>query len=185
LSRQDIARWQQKYQTPTTSPLTPDPLLERYAMLLQGPGVALDLACGRGRNSLYLAQLGKTVFAVDGSLRALKSLRQQNRGICGWVADLEYWQSPGAVFDLIVVNFFFHRPLLAPLVTALRPHGLLLYQTFNRNVLGQRPGFPPEYLLQTGELQQAFAGLTTLASNDTLDNTASSSYILARKPADE
>jgi len=185
LSRQDIARWQQKYAAPADHPLVPDPLLEKYAQLLRGPGLALDLACGRGRNSIFLAQLGKTVFAVDGSLLALQSLRQQDANIHAWVADLEHWTVPGVAFDLIVVNFFLLRPLLPGLTAALRPHGLLLYQTFNCNILHQRPGFSSRYLLEAGELQQAFAGLTILASNDTPDNGDSSSFILARKAASE
>lgn len=185
MSRQDIDRWQKKYASAATNSLVPDPLLEQYSSLLQGPGLALDLACGRGRNSLFLAQLGKTVFAVDGSLSALQGLCQQNTGIHAWVEDLECWQPPAAVFDLIVVNFFLQRSLLPALITALRPQGLLLYQTFNRHVLRERPNFSPAFVLQPGELLAAFVELHVLASNDTLTNTASSSFVLARKLADK
>ncbi len=185
MSRQDITRWQHKYVDAPTQPLVPDPLLEQYAPLLQGPGTALDLACGRGRNSIFLAQLGKTVYAVDGSLLAIQGLYERANHIHAWVADLGYWQPPSAAFDLIVVNFFLHRPLFPLLVTALRSQGLVLYQTFNQNVLRQRPGFSPSYLLHSGELLQAFSGLTILASNDTRDNVASSSFVLARKTSNE
>ncbi len=182
MSRQDIDRWQHKYAAPANKVLTPDPLLAEYASLLRGPGVALDLACGRGRNSLFLARLGKTVYAVDGSLLAARSLqRLAHNNIHVWVTDLEHWQCPAAIFDLVVVDYFLYRPLIPVLITALKPGGLLFYQTFNKNILQQRPGFSPDYLLTPGELMQTATGMKILASNDTPENTDSSSFVLAKK----
>ena len=52
----------------------PTPLLVQTAKALT-PGKALDLACGAGRNALWLAEHGWEVTAVDGASEAIKILR--------------------------------------------------------------------------------------------------------------
>ncbi|HEX4883401.1 MAG TPA: hypothetical protein VFX05_04615, partial [Casimicrobiaceae bacterium] len=55
-------------------------------------------------------------------------------------------------FDAIVVTNYLHRPLFEPLLDALAPAGLLLYETFARgNEAYGRPS-SPEFLLAPGEL---------------------------------
>ena len=51
--------------------------------LLAGGGRALDVACGDGRNALYLAQLGYMVDAIDVSDVAIDALRAHDRGSAG------------------------------------------------------------------------------------------------------
>lgn len=73
------------------------------------PGRALDLACGEGRNAVWLAERGWTVTAVDFSDVALEKARRlaAARDVdVDWVlADvLEYEPEPRA-FDLVVVLY--------------------------------------------------------------------------------
>src|SRR5262249_26897431 len=68
-----LEQWNERYRVGEQLFETPSPLVQRFAGLLRS-GVALDLACGPGRNALYLAQQGWRVTAVDGSSVAIETL---------------------------------------------------------------------------------------------------------------
>lgn len=181
MTRADFERWNRKYaDTAPRENINPDPLLEEYKGLLQRRGVTLDLACGFGDNALYLAQLGNDVFAVDISEAAIQRVmhraRKRRLTIHAFVADLDIWRPPAAYFDLITVFRFLQRDLIAPIKQALRPGGLLVYRTWNKNHLLEKPDFRPEYLLAHGELEALMAGLHPLATNDAPDNPAPDSW---------
>jgi SAM-dependent methyltransferase len=55
----------------------PDPLLERWASRFDPRQPVLDVGCGQGRNTVYLARRGLTVDAVDPSRVAIDQLRRQ------------------------------------------------------------------------------------------------------------
>src|SRR5258708_3026732 len=90
----DLRGWDQRYrsQEKREDEAGPTPLLIETAERLQ-PGKALDLACGTGRNALWLAGRGWTVTAVDGAPEAIRILRKraQERGmqVDAQVVDLE------------------------------------------------------------------------------------------------
>jgi 2-polyprenyl-3-methyl-5-hydroxy-6-metoxy-1,4-benzoquinol methylase len=73
------------------------------------PGRALDLACGAGRNAVWLAERGWSVLGADFSEVALENARglAAERGVdVEWVqADLREWEPPGRAFDLVVVLY--------------------------------------------------------------------------------
>jgi len=77
------------------------------------PGRALDLACGSGRNAVWLAQQGWSVVGADFSVVALEQARglADERGVdVEWVdADLREWEPPRRAFDLVVV-LYLHLP---------------------------------------------------------------------------
>lgn len=96
-----------------------------------GRGDALDIACGRGRNALLLAESGYRVTAVDYSGVALKQLEQEahKRGLQVETihCDLEQQpELPQKQFDLIINFFYLHRPLLPQLLLNVKPGGWLL-----------------------------------------------------------
>lgn len=134
--------------------------------LLPVQGAALDLACGLGGNALWLAERGLTVQAWDCSAVALGKLdavaTKQNLTITTHHADLDETPLPRAVFDLIVVSGFLSRALCPAIVEALRPGGLLAYQTYTRfkPVEGLPGPNNPDYLLAPGELLQLFNQLS-------------------------
>src|SRR5215470_7548698 len=102
--------WNQYYRDSATVDMTPFPLLVELADQLV-PGKALDLACGPGRNALYLARLGWQVTAVDSSEAAIGILRRQAQGLAidAQLADLErdeFAIQPDA-FDLICAILYF------------------------------------------------------------------------------
>lgn len=104
------------------------------------PGTALDVAAGEGRHALYLASRGYHVDAVDRDAAALKRLEASARSrgyntIATRVVDLELPPPHDPDFgreryDVILVFFYLHRPLFPFLRAALKPGGMLVYETF-------------------------------------------------------
>lgn len=147
-------------------------------------GQALDLACGSGRNSLFLAEHGRYVTAVDWSEPALGileawaqekkipvhriqklagSARIKRAGIDLLHANLEKIHLPEHSYDLIVCIRYLQRPLFPQISRALRPGGLLLYETFTLAQLDFEGGpRDPSHLLKPGELREAFPELSVL-----------------------
>lgn len=124
----------------------------------------LDVACGRGRHLRRLASLGFSVVGVDRDGEALSALAAL-RGVEVRVADLEGkpWPFAPGEFDGVVVTNYLHRPLFPHLVAALRPGGILIYETF---ALGnERYGRPsnPDFLLEPGELLRRTEPLAVVA----------------------
>lgn len=75
--------WNKIWQERANTDLLPDPWLRKVLSLLPTAGRVLDLACGRGRNALFLAECGYAVTAVDASGEALEQLASeaQRRGL--------------------------------------------------------------------------------------------------------
>ncbi len=99
------------------------------------PGRALDLACGEGRNALWLAEWGWEVVGVDFSAVGLDKARSlaASRGLRVELveADLREWDPPEASFDLVVLIYLHlpaadRRQVLAAASRALAPGGTLL-----------------------------------------------------------
>lgn len=99
------------------------------------PGTALDLACGAGRNAVWLAEQGWRVTAVDFSgvaLRMARSFAAERRVEIEWLeADVLAWTPPARGYDLVCV-FYLQLPAaerataLARAADAVRPGGTLL-----------------------------------------------------------
>ena len=72
------------------------------------PGKALDIACGEGRNAIWLARQGWEVTAVDFSPVGIEKAWQLSDGVeVEWVvADVTLYE-PTTTFDLVVV-FYLH-----------------------------------------------------------------------------
>ena len=137
----------------------PSPWVVRWAPLIRPGSEVLDLACGTGRHARFLAARGCSVLAVDRDADAIAMLAAV-AGVFTRTADLEgaAWPFAPASFDAVVVANYLHRPLFGSLFDALRPGGLLVYETF---MLGnERFGRPsnPHFLLRPGELLAAVQG---------------------------
>ena len=183
MSQADRERWNRKYGAGNPNAgFAPDPLLVEHAHLLDGRGMALDVACGVAQNAMFLARRGYEVLAVDASLAGLRHARAalagQNLPVHLVAADLDDLVLPPDYFTVVMVFRFLDRALLPRLKAGLASGGLLIYQTFNVN----HPGMRAEYLLQPGELARAFGDLETLATNDTTDNRADQSWWIGRRP---
>jgi SAM-dependent methyltransferase len=151
--------------------LAPSDWVRRWSHLVADrPGGAqvLDLACGQGRHSRWLARQGFWVTAVDRDEVALAGLSDLAPGVRTLKADIENapWPLPGRRFDAVVVTHYLWRPLWPDLLASLAPGGLLLVETFTRDQA--RIGRPsrPEFLLERGELLRLCADLRIIAYED-------------------
>src|SRR5687768_17413870 len=91
----------------------PEPVLVDHVRDLAA-GAALDVACGLGRHSVWLAERGWQVVAVDYSSVALVALRVRVSGNVQIVqADLEAgaFEIAEGLYHLICDSCFLHRPL--------------------------------------------------------------------------
>ena len=188
-------KWNERYARPDREwlPASPAEWLVEHEALLEGGGRALDVACGDGRNALYLAQLGYMVDAIDVSDVAIDALRRatQERGLAMTIAprvvDLEREPLPAGPYDVIVTLNFLQRDLFGPLQDALAPGGLLLYETLGQahvDELGH--DFNPAFLVAPGELPAAFDRLEVVAHREGVVERSGSprgvASLVARRP---
>jgi tellurite methyltransferase len=179
------SRWDDRYRN-KTAPTEPSKLLIEFANSLPNVGWALDLACGGGRNSIYLARRGMRVLGVDRSWNSLergRALASQKGATVLWLqADLEQVVFPAATFDVILC-FYYRDPLwYGRLCDWLRPGGLLMYETYTQEQLRFDSGpRNPAHLLHPGELLEAFREWRVVLSRETIGDRAVASLV-ARKP---
>lgn len=138
----------------------PSPWVIRFAALIDPQGPVLDLACGKGRHTTYLAYKGHPVLALDRNGDALRPLNGVT-GVETCEADLESgqpWPLPNRRFAGIVVTNYLYRPLFPFILDALADNGVLIYETFGLG--NERYGKPsnPDFLLRPGELLNLVAG---------------------------
>ncbi len=124
---------------------------------------AVDLACGAGRDSIYLAQRGWQVTSIDNksdTLERCKQLAQTNQvDVDTRLIDLEAEEKPlnHLSADLVLIMRYLHRPLFPTIDKLIKPKGAIIYSTFM--VGSEKYGSPrnPNYLLKPGELAETFA----------------------------
>lgn len=164
----DIRGWEERYRTEASTGAVerfgPTRLVVNTALQLP-KGQALDLACGSGRNALWLAADGWQVEAVDGSAAAIELLQEGARtaglAINAHVADL---QDPSfldsGVFlaeaqrDLLIICYYLQRDLIARAQKALRPGGVFLVIVH----ITEGEEEPTPSRLRPGDLEQYFNG---------------------------
>lgn len=168
-------------------------LLARWRAELLGAarlGPVLDVACGDGRNGLYLACFGARVLLVDKSRDALDSLRD-----LGWPENVRFerldLETPEPLpfepesFGVVLVFRYLHRPLISVLRSCLAPGGMLAYETFleGQETRG-KPG-NPDHLLRRGELMAWFGDWEVLEHFEGLldDPPRVVGRIVCRKPS--
>lgn len=163
----DIREWEERYRSGERAredfQAEPVPLLARAAGKLR-PGRALDLACGTGRNALWLAQQGWSVTAVDGASAAIEALlgRARNLGlpVDAQVADLEKreYRIQSESWDLICICYYLQRNLFEIAKLGLAPGGVIVSIVHISD-----PGEPAtEHRLLAGELPAYFADMEIL-----------------------
>jgi tellurite methyltransferase len=164
-------RWNRRYERQTKQPFPQTPAAwlteNRTTLLAVNRGRALDIACGDGRNSAYLAQLGFEVDALDISDIAIDTLRtaaaQRGLTVNPRRVDLELDPIPRSIYDVIVMFNYLQRSLFAPLAKALAPGGILIVETVTRAHLEDLGNdFDPRYVLNRNELRGAFPALDVL-----------------------
>jgi len=200
--RPSQAHWDAKYSLAAREAAeAPAGILAELRPLLP-TGAALDLACGRGRNAIFLAEHGRPVTAVDWSEAALDLLEKRAQtlrlpvrriqriedaqlartGIDLVQADLESAQLGVNRYFLIVCVRYLQRSLFSQICRALRPGGMLLFETYTKAQLDFSDGpRNPAHLLDRGELRRAFPELQTIFYRELRAEQGIAS-LAARKP---
>jgi tellurite methyltransferase len=165
----DIRGWDQRYRSGERPKedleAAPTPLVVRIAQTLAA-GEALDLACGAGRNALWLARHKWKVTAVDGSEAAIDILREraarQGLKIDARVADLEGgdYRIESGRWDLISICYYLQLDLIDCAKAGLKAGGVLIVIVH----IGEEGEPPSKHSLQSGELIRHFDGWEILHS---------------------
>lgn len=167
MTDQDRLRWDERYDDRPLPIPGPPEVFAPCELLFPTAGAGLDLACGQGGVSVWLALRGLDLLGVDVSPVAIdraRKLAADNRieQRCRFeVADLDDGLPPGPPADVIVCHRFRDRRLDAAVVDRLAPGGLLAISALSE--VGARPG---PFRVAAGELPLAFAGLKQLSAGE-------------------
>jgi len=188
--REELARWDERYRREGAS-WEPSPLLTENAHFLPPTGRALDVAMGAGRHALFLAARGLRVVGFDISRVALEMCLREARArglhVDPLWADAATFPFRPRSFDVVLVFYFLDRGLCPRLAEALRPGGLLFFETFTivQLSLGWGPR-DPRHLLHPGELPRLFPYLQPLLYREGLDTRSphpkAVASLIARRP---
>jgi tellurite methyltransferase len=168
MSLDDQVRWDRQHAE--THGVEPPSTFLRQTVETDGwrcpPGRTLDIATGKGRNALYLAQQGFKVVAVDISKVALDVARhhaqQKHLEIDFQQLDLEQSAFPEGEYDLILNINYLQRSLIPKIKTALKLGGHVIFETYliDQQVFGHPKN--PNYLLAHNELLGQFRDFRVL-----------------------
>ncbi len=153
------------------------------------------MACGGGRNGLYLLkqrlqqgeQQGLPVVFADRNQDSLNTLNHQLKAPSRtWSVDFEVPDSEplsGQSFSAIMVFRYLHRPLFDAIKQAIAPGGMIIYETFTvaQAALGRPKN--PDFLLHPGELAQLFDGWQVLHQFEGISNGSAIAQLVAIKPS--
>jgi tellurite methyltransferase len=189
LSNEERQAWDERFRSGDHTDETPDPFLlqlDQYRELFLAGRRALDLACGAGRNAIWLAQTGWQVTCCDLSLEGLRRAKALSASrdlrvnlIC---MDLDNASLPENSFDLIICFFFLQRTLFPTMKRALREHGLIVYKTYTTDQ--QRfPGRPRHatHMLRPQELLQEFRDFRVLFYEELVEGKGVAQLIAQKK----
>lgn len=196
MTTSDRERWDAKYsQREPASNIAADDWLIRSCNTIAESSTsdltsrrAIDIACGLGHNSIWLARQGWTVDGVDVSSAGLNLARQSaEQAGCNanWLqADLDDWSPVPDSYDLAIVFRFLDRETVPRIINAgLRSGGWLIYETFAAGQL-DRPDSHirnPAFTLAPGELPALFRDFDVLDYQDNTLANRTVQQLLARR----
>ena len=168
MSEADRTKWDQRYKVGAYRERTHATKLLSDFLVNLSVSNALDVACGAGRNSLFLAEQGMDVIGLDISYEALRRAEKSADHLPNVnfvVADLEFDIPVSGKFDLIVMIRYVNQPLLKNLVRLLNPGGTMVVEqhlnvdTENLTLVGPTN---PKFRVTLGELSKTLDELTPL-----------------------
>jgi len=178
VTEQDRLRWDERYRDASHSSPRLPACFEHHADLVANCSTALELACGTGQASVWLAQQGTHVAGFDISPVAIAQAQAlaAAEGVAGRctfaAADLDEGLPVGDQVDLVLCNRFRDERLDQQVIDRLRPNGILALAALSE--VGAEPG---RFRVKSGELLQAFRELTVIDSHEA-DGLA---WIIGRK----
>jgi len=185
MSSKDKEKWNHKYGVPEyITGKEPVEWLKDHSGLLNGKGSALDIASGEGRNAVFAAENGYQTLAVDISTTGLEKARaladEKGVSIETQLVDLDNWKIEQNAFDLILCFNFLDRRIFPTIKSALKPGGLIFYETFTIDYL-KYSSFKREWVLEHNELLDAFRELHILGYREVDTNGKAFASLIAIK----
>lgn len=158
MAREDATRWDQRYREGRHSDFVePRTFLVENSGYLPEAGLALDIAAGMGGSAGFLLSRGLRVVGLDLSAVALRQAKARLPGLQAALVDLDQFGLPPYCADVICNFYYLNRDLWPVYRRALRPGGLLLFETLTIEMLAVTPDIEPVYLLRSQELLKAFS----------------------------
>ena len=160
--------WNKKFEARGPELMQPESCLVKDMPRLPKSGTALDLACGDGRNAVYLASQGFKITAVDFSNIAAARVKYfaskmdlditvLQKSLCKKESFADFGE-----FDLIVINHYRLKPHFYPIVAQhIKPGGILWVNGFYK-IPEDNPDIKQEDIIT----QTDFQGLTSLTCED-------------------
>ena len=170
MSEAERSDWDRRYTKDGMAPLDEfgaPPVFADHEHLLPTTGDALELACGRGRDALWIAGRGLSYLGVDVSPVAIDLARQlvAHHGLaerCRFeVHDLDRGLPDGPQVDLVFCYLFRDPNLDDAIVERIKPGGILVTAALSE--VGAGPG---RFRAEPGELREAYASLEILADGE-------------------
>jgi SAM-dependent methyltransferase len=168
MASDDRARWDEKHAAEHATQ-KPSSFLKEIFEADSWPvpkGRALDIATGKGRNAIFLAERGFQVVGIDISPVALemarRSAREKSLAIDWQEADLERIELPKGYYDLVLNLNYLQRCLVPQIRKTLKPGGWVIFETYltDQSKIGQPKN--PDYLLRHNELLDSFRDFRVL-----------------------
>jgi len=189
MSKQDRIKWNQRYAEDSYQKNNPVTLVEDWLPRIP-VGKALDVACGAGRNAIFLAQAGYQVDAIDISSEGLNQARQkaESQGLSiNWIDhDLDQAFQFDTDYDLIIVLWYVDLALITRLCDCLVTGGYLVCEEHlitDREVIGPTSS---SYRVAPGDLREAVSGVNVLLYEESVEmnsegDQVASARVVARK----
>ena len=158
MAQKDKIKWDKKYLETPSLMEHKEPSKKLVQLLDKVKGKkALDVACGTGRNSIYLATKGFYVDAIDISKVALDELNKKNfTNITSKIIDLDEYEVPKESYDIIIMTNFLDRTLITKLANSLKNEGILFIETYMEDKINEKSPSNPDFLLKKDELKSFF-----------------------------
>ncbi len=184
MSTKDKEKWNRKYtEKPTLlESRPPSPMLKSHLHLIEG-NCALDLACGSGRHTRFLAENGFCVDAVDISSVALEQLSKtlSNNSVTLIEADLDSFIPQEDRYDLAVMTNYLDRPLITRTAQRLKPGAFFFVETYMVHPQNEKKDSNPDFLLKAGELKTFFDNTFSVIAYEEFWNEAYELYKMRKQ----
>jgi SAM-dependent methyltransferase len=189
MSKQDRIKWNQRYAEDSYHKNNPVTLVEDWLPRIP-VGKALDVACGAGRNAIFLAQAGYRVDAIDLSSEGLNQARQkaESQGLSiNWIEhDLDQDFQFDTDYDLIIILWYVDLALITRLCGCLAAEGYLVCEEHlitDLEVIGPTSS---NYRVAPGDLREAVSGVDILMYEESIEmnsegDQVASARVVARK----
>ena len=177
MSVKDKAKWDAKYlkKSQLLRPREASKNLQECVVHCKG-NKALDLACGAGRNSIFLAECGFEVDALDIAEIAIKALdlEAKKKNLLSKIntlqVDLDTYEIKKGIYDIIIMANFLDRAVLESAKNALKKDGILFIETYMVSDENEKEQSNPDNLLKSQELKNILGDSWQILYYDEFEN---------------